>query len=199
MHNKILFLPGAGGSADFWKPVGAQLPADWPKHYFGWPGLGHQPHDPAIRSLDDLVQLAVREMDAPVDLVAQSMGGVIAAHIALQRPSLVRRLVLCVTSGGVDVAGLGASDWRADYRKSFPNAAEWITATRASPALPVEKIEALTLLIWGDADPISPVAVGWHLEARLPNARLEVVAGGNHDLATVHPDRVAALIGRHLS
>ena len=198
MHDKILFLPGAGGSADFWKPVGARLPADWPKHYFGWPGLGHQPHDPAIKSLDDLVQLAVREIDAPVDLVAQSMGGVIAAHIALQRPSLVRRLVLCVTSGGVDMAVLGASDWRVDYRKSFPKAADWITATRASPALPVEKIEAPTLLIWGDADPISPVSVGRHLEARLPNARLEVVAGGNHDLATVHPDRVAALIGRHL-
>lgn len=197
MH-KILFLPGAGGSADFWKPVGARLPADWPKHYFGWPGLGHQPHDPTIASLDDLVQLVVREMDAPVDLVAQSMGGVIAAHVALQRPSLVRRLVLCVTSGGVDMSGLGAGDWRPDYRKSFPNAADWITATRASLPLPVEKIVAPTLLIWGDSDPISPVAVGRHLEVRLPDARLEVVAGGNHDLAAVHPEPVAALIARHL-
>ena len=105
MH-KVLFLPGAGGSPDFWKPVGSLLPADWLKHYFGWPGLGHQPHDPAIGNLDDLVQLAVREIDGPVDLVAQSMGGVIAARIALEWPSLVRRLVLCVTSGGVDMAGL---------------------------------------------------------------------------------------------
>ena len=88
--------------------------------------------------------------------------------------------------------------WRADYRRSFPKAADWITATRASPPLPVEKIAAPTLLIWGDADPVSPVAVGRHLEARLPNARLEVISGGNHDLATVHPDRVAALIARHL-
>jgi pimeloyl-ACP methyl ester carboxylesterase len=198
MHNKILFLPGAGGSADFWKPVGTRLPADWPKHYFGWPGLGHQPHDPAIGSLDDLVQLAIREMDAPVDLVAQSMGGVIAAHIALARPSLVRRLVLCVTSGGVDMAVLGAADWRVNYRESFPKAADWITATRASPALPVEKIEAKTLLIWGDADPISPVAVGRHLAQRLPNAELEIVPGGDHDVASTHADHVARLIARHL-
>lgn len=197
MH-KLLFLPGAGGSPDFWKPVGSRLPADWPKHYFGWPGLGHQPHDPAIESLDDLVQLVVREVEGPVALVAQSMGGVIAAHVALARPALVRRLVLCVTSGGVDMAGLGAADWRADYRASFPKAVDWITAPRASPPLPVEKIAAPTLLIWGDADPISPEAVGRHLEARLPNARLEVVPGGNHDLATAHPDRVAALIARHL-
>lgn len=198
MH-KVLFLPGAGGSADFWKPVGSRLPADWPKHYFGWPGLGHQSHDPAVKSLDDLVQLAVKEIEGPVDLVAQSMGGVIAARIALERPSLVRRLVLCVTSGGVDMAGLGAADWRPDYRKSFPNAADWITATRASRPLPVEKIEAKTLLIWGDLDAISPVTVGRHLAQRLPNAELEIVPGGDHDVASTHADHVAHLITRHLA
>ena len=195
---KVLFLPGAGASPDFWKPVGARLPADWPKHYFGWPGLGHQPHDPAITGMDDLVQLVTAKMDGPVDLVAQSIGGVIAARIALAQPNLVRRLVLCVTSGGVDMAGLGAADWRADYRKSFPNAAAWITSMAASPGLPVERISAPTLLIWGDVDPISPVAVGRHLEARIPNARLEVVAGGDHDVAATHPELVAGLIARHL-
>ncbi len=194
----ILFLPGAGASPDFWKPVGSRLPGDWPKHYFGWPGLGHQPHDSAISGIDDLVQLVAARMDRPVDLVAQSMGGVIAARIAIERPRLVRRLVLSVTSGGVDMAGLGAVDWRPDYRRSFPQAAGWITAAGSSPDLPVEEIAAPTLLIWGDADPISPVAVGRHLAARLPDARLEIVPGGNHDVAATHPDRVAALIARHL-
>jgi pimeloyl-ACP methyl ester carboxylesterase len=193
----ILFLPGAGASPDFWKPVGSRLPGEWPKHYFGWPGLGHQPHDPAISGIDDLVQLVAARMDRPVDLVAQSMGGVIAARIAIERPRLVRRLVLSVTSGGVDMAGLGAVDWRPDYRRSFPQAAGWITAA-GSPYLVVEEVAAPTLLIWGDADPISPVAVGQHLAARLPDARLEIVPGGDHDVAATHPDRVAALIARHL-
>ncbi|MGQ0581849.1 MAG: alpha/beta fold hydrolase [Reyranella sp.] len=195
---KVLLLPGAGGSPDFWKPAGDRLPAEWSKHYFGWPGLGHQPHDPAIRGVDDLVKMVAAQIDGPVDLVAQSMGGVIAARIALAQPALVRRLVLCVTSGGVDMAGLGAADWRSDYRKSFPDAAAWITSMAASPGLPVERIVVPTLLIWGDADAISPVAVGRHLEARLPNARLEVIAGGDHDLATTHSEAVAALIARHL-
>jgi pimeloyl-ACP methyl ester carboxylesterase len=191
---KILFLPGSGASPDFWKPVGEKLSAEWPKEYFGWPGLGRQPHDPEVKGIDDLIAMVVAKMEAPVDLVAQSMGGVIAARIALDHPHLVRRLVLTVTSGGVDMAAFGASDWRADYRKSFPNAAEWIYQPRTAAPLPVEKIAAPTLLIWGDADPISPVAVGRHLEGGIPDAQLEVIAGGNHDVAQTHAGQVASLI-----
>jgi pimeloyl-ACP methyl ester carboxylesterase len=196
---RILFLPGSGASPDFWKPVGARLPAEWPKEYFGWPGLGDQPHDPAVKGMDDLVRLVAARIDGPVDLVAQSMGGIVAVRLALEQPSRVRRLVLTVTSGGVDMTGLGASDWRADYRKSFPRAAAWITAAGASSPLPVERIAAPTLLIWGDVDPISPVTVGGHLEQRIPDARLHVVPGGNHDLAKTHAELVSSLIERHLT
>jgi pimeloyl-ACP methyl ester carboxylesterase len=198
-RNRILFLPGAGGSPQFWKPVAAALPSDWPTEHFGWPGLGAQPHEPAVRGLDDLQRLVTDRMDGPVDLVAQSMGGIIAGRIAVEHPERVRRLVLCVTSGGVDMAGLGASDWRADYRRSFPKAAAWITDARSSAPLPVEKITAPTLLIWGDRDPVSPLAVGEHLAARLPNARLEVVPGGDHDVASTQADLVARLIAKHLA
>jgi pimeloyl-ACP methyl ester carboxylesterase len=196
---KILFLPGSGASPDFWKPVGTLLPADWSKHYFGWPGLGDQPHDPAIKGMDDLVRMVAARMDGPVDLVAQSMGGIIAARLAIEQPQKVRRLVLTVTSGGVDMTGLGASDWRASYRKSFPRAAPWITEPRAAGPLPVERIATPTLLLWGDADPISPVAVGRHLEARVPDARLHIVSGGDHDIAKTHAAELAPLIERHLA
>ena len=196
---RILFLPGAGASPDFWKPVGRLLPADWPKEFFGWPGLGDQPHDPAVKGIDDLVRMVASKIDGPVDLVAQSMGGVIAARLAVEQPQRVRRLVLTVTSGGVDMPGLGASDWRADYRTSFPGAAAWITEVAASPGLPVERIAAPTLLLWGDADPISPTAVGRHLESRIANARLHVVRGGGHDLAQTHAREVAPLIEAHLT
>ncbi len=194
----ILFLPGAGGSPDFWKPVAERLPAAWDKVLLGWPGLGDQPHDPAIGSLDDLVALVEARIDGPVDLVAQSMGGVVAALLALKRPEAVRRLVLVATSGGVDMGGFGASDWRPDYRRSFPNAAAWIVERRAASALPVERIAVPTLLIWGDTDPVSPVAVGRHLESRMPDARLHVVAGGDHALASNQAGLVAPPIEAHL-
>src|SRR5215218_6103399 len=195
---KVLFLPGAGGSPEFWKPVAALLPDEWQKVFFGWPGLGDQPHDPAIASIDDLVRLVEAEIDGPVDLVAQSMGGVIAARIALKRPSAVRRLVLTVTSAGVNMTQLGAADWRADYRRDFPRAAGWITQQGASAELPVEQIKAPALLIWGDADPISPMTVGRHLERCMPDAKLHVIAGGGHSLAFNRPDAVAPLVAAHL-
>ena len=194
---RILFLPGAGASPDFWKPVAERLPADWPRHHFGWPGLGSQPADPSIKSIDDLMRLVLTEMSEPVDLVAQSMGGIVATRLAIAHPRLVRRLVLTVTSGGVDMASFGASDaWRADYRKAHPGA--WITEAPAAALVPVERITAPTLLIWGDVDPISPVAVGKHLEQRIPGARLHVVAGGDHDVARTHAKEVAALIAAFL-
>jgi pimeloyl-ACP methyl ester carboxylesterase len=195
----VLFLPGSGASPDFWKPVGSRLPAAWTKHYFGWPGIGHQPSDPAVKGFEDLVAMVVARMTEPVDLVAQSMGGVIAARIALEHPTLVRRLVLTVTSGGVDMAGLGASDWRPAYRREYPKAAPWIYEPRIAGPLPVERIAAPTLLLWGDDDAISPLAVGDHLAKRLPRARLHVVKGGGHGLAETHADEVAPLIERHLA
>jgi len=195
----ILFLPGSGASPDFWKPVGSRLPVDWAKHYFGWPGIGHQPPDSAINGFDDLIAMVVARMTEPVDLVAQSMGGVIAARIALEHPRLVRRLVLTVTSGGVDMALLGAHDWRPAYRQEYPNAGAWIYEQRVAAPLPVERIAAPTLLLWGDVDPISPVAVGRHLLQCLPDARLHVVKSGGHDIAQTHADEVAPLIERHLA
>jgi pimeloyl-ACP methyl ester carboxylesterase len=195
----ILFLPGSGASPDFWKPVGALLPAAWSKHYFGWPGLGNQLPDPNVRGWDDLVAMVEARMNGPVDLVAQSMGGVIAATLAIKHPQLVRRLVLTVTSGGVDIASFGAVDWRPEYRALFPDAAAWVTERSTAGFLPMEKIAAPTLLLWGDADAISPVAVGQHLAVRIPNAHLHIVPGGDHDVAKTHAAELAPLIERHLA
>ena len=194
----IFFLPGAGGSPDFWRPVADRLPRDWTRQHFGWPGLGNQPHDPAIGSLDDLVARVRARMTEPVDLVAQSMGGWIAARLAIEHPALVRRLVLTVTSAGIDMKALGAADWRDEYRRTFPTAAAWITDARSSASLPVDRIAAPTLLLWGDRDPISPVAVGRHLANLIPGSRLEIISSGDHDLARTHADTVARLIAGHL-
>ncbi|MEE4281448.1 MAG: alpha/beta hydrolase [Pseudomonadales bacterium] len=196
---KKLFLPGAGGAATFWEPVASRLPETESNFLFSWPGLGDQPAVSHVNSVDDLVSLVETEIDNPVDLIAQSMGGVVAARIAIERPDSVRRLVLTATSAGLEMANLGATDWRNSYLQTFPHTARWITEKNATAPLPVEGIAAPTLLIWGDSDPISPVAVGEELLSRIPNARLEIIAGGDHDLAVQHPGPVSDLIHEHLS
>jgi pimeloyl-ACP methyl ester carboxylesterase len=196
---QVLFLPGAGADPTFWRPLGDRLPTAWPKRYFGWPGIGDQPPDPAVNSLADLVAMVEAELEpGPVDLVAQSMGGLVALSVALNLPGRIRRLVLTATSGGVDVADLNRFDWRENYRREYPSAAAWITEARVDHTARIPTIACPALLVWGDAAPIRPSAGGARLAGLLPDARLHVVAGGEHDLAMTHAAVLAPLVEAHL-
>jgi pimeloyl-ACP methyl ester carboxylesterase len=198
MRRNLVFLPGAAGAAEFWQPVASRLPAPWRKTLLNWPGAGNEPHDPDVHGFEDLIISVSRRLRGRSDLIAQSMGGVIAVGAALQRPEHVRRLVLCATSGGIDVAELSATNWREEYRAAYRHAAPWVTDERVDYSQHIATIGAPTLLIWGDADPISPVAAGERLAQLLPNSELHVLPGGSHTLARDRPDEVARLIEDHL-
>lgn len=198
----LLFLPGAGGAASFWQPVADLLPEEWPKVMLSWPGLGDEPHDPTVQGIDDLVDMvsACVAMSATrVDLIGQSMGGLVAIRAALRHTYRIRRLVLTGTSGGVNMDQFGATNWRPSYRAYFPNAANWITEASADHTADLPRITTRTLLLWGDADDISPPAVGAHLASLLPNARLEIIPGGDHDFPNAMPVETATAIARHLA
>lgn len=195
----LIFLPGAGGDAAFWRPVGDLLPSAWRKIYLSWPGLGDQPPDPRVDGFDDLVALLEAQLgDAPVDLLAQSMGGAVALRVALRYPTKVRRLVLAATSGGINVARLGASDWRPEYRAAFPRAAPWILDAHIDLEPELPGLTQPTLLLWSDADPISPLAVGQRLQGLLRSATLHVIPGGDHGFVRDRPAIVAPAVARHL-
>jgi len=199
MTHRLVFMPGVGADPAFWRPLGERLPVTWKKTYLGWPGLGEQPADPAVNSYDDLLGLVEAAMgDAPVDLLAQSMGGALALRAALRRPHQVRRLVLTATAGGMDMSALGAADWRVDYRRDHPNVAPWVTGWRPDMTEHLPRIVQPALLLWGDADPVSPVAVGQRLRDLLPHASLHVIPGGDHMFARDRPETIAKLILAHL-
>lgn len=195
----ILFIPGAGGAASFWHPLGTLLPLEWRKTYLNWPGAGNEQHDPTIRSFADYTRFAAWYLDPRGSVViAQSMGGIIAVWLALQHPERVSRLVLAATSGGLKMGNHGAADWRRDYRAEYPQAADWITAERPDHDSEIGKIEAECLLLWGDADPISPLGVGRHLQTALRKARLHVVPGGDHAFARDRAAEIAPLVTAHI-
>jgi pimeloyl-ACP methyl ester carboxylesterase len=197
---RVVFLPGAGGAASFWHPVAERLPGDWSTTLLNWPGAGQEPHDPRVTGFDDLITLAAAGLDDRTDLVAQSMGGVVAIGLALRHPDQIRRLVLVATSGGVQMGRFtGLADWRDEYRREYPRAASWVSDQRPDYGDQIAAVRQPTLLIWGDSDPISPVAVGEHLHSLLPDSVLHVLPGGTHSLAVDQPDAVATLIAGHLS
>jgi pimeloyl-ACP methyl ester carboxylesterase len=195
----LLFLPGASGNMDLWRPVSERLEHPAERRFFGWPGFGGVPARSDVKGIGDLVRLVTDEIARPVDILAQSMGGVVAVRAALEKPELVRHLVLAVTSGGIDVAALGSVDWRPAFRENNPGVPDWFEAERADLSARLREIEVPVLLLWGDADSMSPVAVGQRLSDSLPNSELVVFAGGTHDLVEERAAEVAPHVQRHLA
>jgi len=195
----LVFLPGAGGRAGFWRPVAERLADLGPSLLLAWPGFGDVPAEPAIASLDGLYGWTVGRLPpGSFHLVAQSMGGVLAARLAIDEPARVATLVLCATSGGVDVTALGGADWRPAFRAELPGVPDWFERDRTDLTARLGEIRAPTLVLGGDQDVVSPPAVARLLAARIPDARVELLAGAAHDFAHARPDEVAAAVRRHL-
>ena len=197
--SRLLFLPGALGRTEFWRPAADLLTSPAQQVHITWPGFSGIPPDPAIRNIDDLATRVLDHIDQPSALIAQSMGGVVAMLAALRKPELVTHLVLSVTSGGMRMADLDALDWRPAVRAENPGLPDWFISYREDLAPALSALRIPTLLVWGDADPISPVKAGERLAAVLPLAELHVIPGGGHDVACAFASQVAPLIDRHLA
>jgi pimeloyl-ACP methyl ester carboxylesterase len=200
---RVVFLPGASGDGRFWEPVASLLPADWQTSCLDLPGLGGVPANPQVVGLDGLVDFVIAQIEAfgdgaPVDLVAQSMGGVVAVQLVLRRPELVRRLVLVATSGGLNFASFDAARWQTEYRAAYPSAAAWVTEYDHDDSVAIATVQQPTLLLWAEGDAISPPTVGRRLEQLLPGAHLVVLAGGDHWFARDRAAEVAPHIRAHL-
>ena len=200
---KLLFLSGAAGHLDFWRPVSERLQHPAARSFMAYPGFAGVPPEPDVRGFDDLIARVVQAIDRPVALLAQSMGGALALETVVSLPpaqrSLVTHLVLTVTSGGIDVAALGGVDWRPMFEQSHPGLPRWFSEARPDLSARLPELRMPSLLLWGDADPISPVAVGERLAQLLPQSSLHVLAGGDHDLAHTRADEVAQLVAAHLA
>jgi pimeloyl-ACP methyl ester carboxylesterase len=194
-----VFLPGASGRRSYWQPVAQRACPDGASVLPGWPGFDDEPADPLVRCLTDLPDYVLRRVDGVCDLVAQSMGGVVALMLALQRPERIRRLVLCGTSGGIDMSRFEAEEWRLGYRREMPESApRWFVDDRSDLTDRLPRLAQRTLLLWGEDDRISPPAVGRHLASLLPNASFQTLSGAGHMLAEEKPDEVAASISAYL-
>lgn len=194
----IAYLPGASGSASVWRPIAERLASRRPPVLCEYPGLGNASATAGIESLSDLALTILGDLPPRCDLAALSMGAALALRLVSEHPERFRRLVLVAAAGGVDVLGLGGLDWRDSFRRRRPQAPRWFLDDQVDLSDRLSRVTAPTLLIFGDQDLIAPVAVGRHLLARLPSAKLEIVMGATHDLEAEQPDLLASLIEAHL-
>jgi poly(3-hydroxyoctanoate) depolymerase len=194
----IVYFPGAGGRSSFWRPVADRLWRHGAPIVLGYPGFGDVPADDTLHTLGDLYAALLAVLPPRFHLVAQSMGNVLALRAALEQPQRLASLTLCAVSGGVDVKRLGGAEWRVSLRAEQLQAPTWFIddASDFTEQLPSLRLPAL--VIAGDADPLSPAAVGEFVRDRIPSAALHVVEGGEHGMAFDEPDRIAPLIGQFL-
>lgn len=174
----------------------------WPKYHFT-----------LERAVDDVVSW----MDAMglrrADFCGHSMGGHLCIRLAATHPERVRRLVLVDASGLPLNARLLPLAWRGlrssgHTRFRFAPTA-MTTALQAGPLVlwsalrdlladdvqeELARIEAPTLIVWGERDVLVPLEFGQALHLGIPDSRLAVVSGAGHNVMYECPADFNALV-----
>jgi pimeloyl-ACP methyl ester carboxylesterase len=197
----LILVHGLGGSTRWWARNVTALAGSYRVHVIDLPGFGRSRGQRFV--LRDAAELLVRMMDqlglARTSIVGHSMGGFIAAYAAAQFSERVERLVL-VDAAALPLEHLSLRQaWRRVQRLPHlpwrllavlatdalrDGAVTFIKALRelrsADIRLDLARIEAPTLILWGEYDATLPVAVGRRLHAYLPRAAFQVIAGAGH-------------------
>jgi pimeloyl-ACP methyl ester carboxylesterase len=155
---------------------------------------------------------------ARASIVGHSMGGLIAADLAADCPERVERLVLVAAAAfspgpdyGQHLTGLLrwlryapltflpillTDAWRAGPL-TLARAARELLATDLSPKL--ARVQAPTLIVWGEHDSVVPREVGERLQVALPGAKLVVIPGAAHNPMWDRPEAFNRLMLEFLS
>ena len=194
----LVFLPGASGNTEFWQPLIQLLPADYSTQVIAYPEFGAEPAQAGVKDFESLSEYVLNQIGPESILIAQSMGGIFAVQAALKKPESVKGMVLIAASGGIDLSAFNVENWRTAYNEKFLNHPDWFTAVQLDYSAQLPQIKQKILLLWGDADAISPVAVGQYLHQQFEDSDLQLIHGGGHLFAQDNADEVAPLIHRYL-
>lgn len=197
----LILVHGFGGSSRWWARNVPALAQFCRVYVMDLCGFGRSRGQRFL--LREAPRLLVGLMDqlgvARASLIGHSMGGGIAASMAAQFPARVERLVL-VDAAALPLEGLSLPlVWRLvrglRYLPLTLLPVLGTDALRAGPVtliqalrelfhmdgrLDLTRIEASTLILWGEHDATLPVAVGQQLQAHLPQATFQVIAGAAH-------------------
>ncbi|MHA6792324.1 alpha/beta fold hydrolase [Pseudonocardia bannensis] len=221
----LLFLHG-GSTAP-----GADFALRWAEHFEvvipHHPGFGLSADDPGIRDMRDFVPHYLQLLDdlgiSSADVVGHSLGGWIAALLAIHSPDRVRRLALASPAGlrvpdhpTLDILRLEppvlATKLTRNPQLLFgsgePSVDAIVAGYRESGSLArvlwernydhtlqrwLHRVAMPTLLVWGRDDEVTPVRQAEAWSARLPHSETLIVECCGHLLLNEQPDVADAI------
>lgn len=226
----IVVLHGWGAHLEAIEPIVAPLAAETEVLALDLPGFGESEEPPGPWSSEDYAHFVAAVLeDAGISrchLIGHSRGGAIAICLAVQRPELVGRLILCDAAGlrpkrgpryrgrvalaklGRLLGLLGPPGRRlqarirgrvasSDYLNASPAMRETFRRVIAEDlAGHLPRISAPALLVWGSADEDTPLWMGERMAELLPDGALVVFEGAGHFAYADQPARFAQL-SRH--
>jgi pimeloyl-ACP methyl ester carboxylesterase len=150
------------------------------------------------------------ELDRPAVLVGHSLGGLVCAQLAADRPELVRGLVLAAPAGAprrrtltAYAAGLARTigtltpdlflTLARDALRAGPEALA-LGAFYAAGAQFEGAVQAPTLLVWGAGDRLIPIELAAEWQRAIPGAELRTIVGAAHVPMVETPSLFAELL-----
>ncbi|MGW4890787.1 alpha/beta fold hydrolase [Kitasatospora sp. NPDC004240] len=214
----LVLMHGGLVDARFFEPNLAPLAEHFRVYTPERRGHGHTPdvEGPITYQLmaDDTIAFLETVVREPADLVGHSDGAFTAMLVAMQRPDLVKRLVLI--SGGFNKAGSAepeGMEWDVDaiaeflgpaYGEVSPDGEEHFKVVAAKigemaakePELQASELSAVTartLVMFADDDLVTLAHMTEMFQA-LPHAELAIVPGTSHFLTQEKPELVNHLV-----
>ncbi len=206
----LLLLHGLAGSARWWARNVPALSRSFRTIAIDLPGFGASPRGHRL-VLDEAADQLVGTMDRlgieRASVIGHSMGGLIAGGLAADHPGRVDRLVLVdaafLSLGPTAIRRVGGP--ATTLRRTAPSLLPVLVrdSLRSGPVrladatiqllgadwrTKLPRIQAPTLVIWGEHDTICPLSIGRRIVAAVPGSRLVVVPGAAHNPMWEQPD-----------
>jgi pimeloyl-ACP methyl ester carboxylesterase len=217
----LILLHGLSGSGRWWSRNVPVFSRSFRTYSVDLPGFG-QSRGVRWSRLDDiadrLADWLVAEGLSQAHIAGHSLGGAVAARLAARHPDRIDRLVLVdaairprgtralappahvmrtIGRGSLGFAPLLVRDLLRCHPRSFVAATVDALQTDWEPHL--RRIDAPTLVVWGERDAITPLALGHQITAVVPGARLITLAEAGHNPMWERPEAFNAEVLRFLA
>ena len=199
----LILLHGLSGSGRWWSRNVPDFARSFRTYTVDLPGFGESRRVRWSR-LDDiadrLADWLADEGLSPAHIAGHSLGGAVAARLAARHPDRIDRLVLVdaairpqgtrATARPADVVrgiGRGSPGFAPLLVRDLLRCHPWSFVAATVDALQTDwephlrRINAPTLVVWGERDAITPLALGQSIAASVAGARLVMLPEAGHN------------------